>query len=241
MIAVPEKSLSSNMLGPFELDMQHPGDCVECMKQLPDESVDLVVTSPPYLADKEYERIFTEEEHTELMRQTFEQVYRILKPSGTFVLEIGFVRDKKYGTREPFILHLHPVLKEFGLRIRDRIVWAFPNGHTGYPGSGSLFSRHEAAYFYVKDAERQYRDLHAIRDIRMNESKVEMSSRNGRPKSQNPYGKNPGNVWPAFPYGSFMDRMMDAVRPVRAGGAGNRRGRPPHRQHRRPGSTPHRL
>lgn len=221
MIAVPGKS-SSDMLGPFELDTQHSGDCVECMRQLPDESVDLVVTSPPYLADKEYERIFTEEEHTELMRQTFEQVYRILKPSGTFALEIGFVRDKKYGTRVPFIFHLHPVLEEFGFQYTDEIPWVFPNGHTGYPGSGRLFSRHETIHLYAKDAGKQYRDLNSLRDIRMNKSKVKMSSHNGKPKSQNPYGKNPGNVWPEFPSGAFMDAMMMAVALIRAGGSGSR-------------------
>ncbi len=72
------------------------GDCVESMKKLPDESVDMCVTSPPYYALRNYnnnpEQIGLEPtlgQYIENMVTVFEEVRRILKPHGTLWLNLG--------------------------------------------------------------------------------------------------------------------------------------------------------
>ena len=72
------------------------GDCVESMKKLPDESVDMCVTSPPYYALRNYnnnpEQIGLEPtlgQYIENMVAVFTEVHRILKPHGTLWLNLG--------------------------------------------------------------------------------------------------------------------------------------------------------
>ena len=72
------------------------GDCIESMKKLPDESVDMCVTSPPYYALRNYnnnpKQIGLEPtlgQYIENMVAVFTEVHRILKPHGTLWLNLG--------------------------------------------------------------------------------------------------------------------------------------------------------
>ena len=70
-------------LGDFELDSFNCMDCVEGMKKIPDKTIDLIVTSPPYDQIRDYNGKISFNLHT-----TGEQVYRILKEGGIGVLVI---------------------------------------------------------------------------------------------------------------------------------------------------------
>jgi len=61
------------------------GDCLERMKEIPDGSVDLIVTSPPYFNAKEYSSYSTYEEYLGFMRSVINECYRVLK-EGRFFL-----------------------------------------------------------------------------------------------------------------------------------------------------------
>ena len=66
------------------------GDCAELMQtKIPAESVNLVVTSPPYFVEKEYEENWTESYFKTLMKEVFSGVNRILKPGGYAVFNFG--------------------------------------------------------------------------------------------------------------------------------------------------------
>jgi DNA modification methylase len=68
----------------------HFGDCTDLMQtQIAADSVDLVVTSPPYFVEKEYEKGWTEDYFTKLMRGVFAGVHRILRPGGYAVFNFG--------------------------------------------------------------------------------------------------------------------------------------------------------
>jgi len=76
---------------PTRFDL-HLGDCVEGMRQLPDESVDLVVTSPPYNLGIAYGTYDDTKEQNEYLNWSLEwarEVQRLLKPEGSFFLNIG--------------------------------------------------------------------------------------------------------------------------------------------------------
>lgn len=68
----------------------HLGDSVEVMKKIKDESIDLIVTSPPYalIREKDYGNV-SSDEYIKWFSPFAEQFYRILKPEGSFVLNIG--------------------------------------------------------------------------------------------------------------------------------------------------------
>jgi len=74
-----------------EFDLRH-GDCVAGMKELPDESVDIVVTSPPYnlgIKYQSYKDNLSSEEYLDWSTRWAGEVKRILKPKGSFFLNVG--------------------------------------------------------------------------------------------------------------------------------------------------------
>ena len=93
-------------LEPF-LDNIHHMDSLEGMKKLPSESIDLVITSPPYADMKVYEGGFAglhPDKYVEWFLPYVAEISRILKPTGSFILNIN---DKVVNTfRHPFIYEL---------------------------------------------------------------------------------------------------------------------------------------
>lgn len=65
------------------------GDCVQVLKTVPDNSIDLVVTSPPYFVNKSYETDWTFDKYESLMSSVFQEVYRVLIPGRYFVVNFG--------------------------------------------------------------------------------------------------------------------------------------------------------
>ena len=77
-----------------EFDLR-PGDCLAGMKDLPDESVDIVVTSPPYnlgIKYQEYDDNLSSEDYLTWSLEWAGEVSRTLKPEGSFFLNIGASR-----------------------------------------------------------------------------------------------------------------------------------------------------
>jgi len=66
------------------------GDCLEVMKGMTGESVDLVVTSPPYNAGKEYENLLTEKEYLAFVEPRVWEIERVLKDDGRFAVNVVF-------------------------------------------------------------------------------------------------------------------------------------------------------
>lgn len=82
----------SDMIGSFQLDKVHLGDCYELIKDLPDESVDILVTSPPYWGQRTSGGTGTEEdprEYLEFLINTFKAFLPKLKKEGIIWINIG--------------------------------------------------------------------------------------------------------------------------------------------------------
>ena len=99
------------------------GDCLERMRELPDNSVDMILTSPPY-ADRRkncYEGAH-ESEYVEWFLRFAKEFKRILKPSGSFFLNIKPHCYK--GERSLYVMKLVIALKdELGFRYTDEFTW----------------------------------------------------------------------------------------------------------------------
>lgn len=112
------------------------GDCFELIKELPDNSVDLVITSPPYADIVNYGKhisIKKPGEYCDWLLPLFNEIHRVLKPSGSFILNIN--DNCSNGLRNPFIYELiYRSQKETKLKFYDTYIWhkmnGIPNGST---------------------------------------------------------------------------------------------------------------
>jgi adenine-specific DNA-methyltransferase len=103
-----------------------PGDCLQFLEAIPDETFQLVVTSPPYNLGKEYEKRIQIDEYVEQQRRVIRECVRALKRTGSICWEVGNYVDQ--GTIIALDAILFPVFRELGLQCRNRIVWHFEHG-----------------------------------------------------------------------------------------------------------------
>jgi site-specific DNA-methyltransferase (adenine-specific) len=73
----------------MEIDNIYNMDCLEGMRQMEAESVDCIVTSPPYFLNKQYEKTWDYEYYCHLMKNVFYQCKRVLKSGGYLIVNFG--------------------------------------------------------------------------------------------------------------------------------------------------------
>lgn len=79
-------------LGPWQLDRVHRADCAEALRLLPDDCVDVIVTSPPYWGQRRTEGLGTQADprrYVDHLVAILTESMRCLKPSGTLWLNLG--------------------------------------------------------------------------------------------------------------------------------------------------------
>ena len=128
------------------------GDCFELIKTLPDNSVDLVITSPPYADIVNYGKnisIKKPQDYCDWLLPLFNEIHRVLKPSGSFILNIN--DNCSNGLRNPFIYELiYRSQKETKMRFYDTYIWHKMNG---IPNGGAKRFRNttEFIFHFVKN------------------------------------------------------------------------------------------
>lgn len=166
------------------------GDNLEHLGAIPDESVDLVVTSPPYNIGKDYEQIVDLDTYVESQKRVIEECVRVLKPTGNVCWQVGFTKSGK--EMIPLDVLLYPVFKGAGLVLRNRIVWTF--GH-GMHAQKRFSGRHETILWFAKDLDTSFFDLDAVRVPQKYPGKRYYRGPKKGEYSGHPDGKNPGDVW----------------------------------------------
>ena len=81
------------------LDIIYAGDCMEMIKQLPDESVDLVVSSPPYNIGKTSNDRKPLEQYLEWQTEVLRECHRVLKSTGSLFWQVGEIYIFKWSNR----------------------------------------------------------------------------------------------------------------------------------------------
>ncbi|MBW7848547.1 MAG: site-specific DNA-methyltransferase [Bacteroidales bacterium] len=106
------------------------GDSKEQLKLLPDNSVDLIVTSPPYADQRKstYGGIHPDK-YVEWFLPISEQLLRVLKPTGTFVLNIKEKVVK--GERSTYVLELIIEMRKQGWLWTEEFIWHKKNSYPG--------------------------------------------------------------------------------------------------------------
>jgi DNA modification methylase len=128
------------------------GDSFELIKEIPDNSIDLIITSPPYADIVNYGKnisIQKPQDYCDWLLPLFNEIQRVLKPSGSFILNIN--DTCKGGYRNPFIYELiYRSQKETKLKFYDTYIWHKRNG---IPNGGTKRFRNttEFIFHFVKD------------------------------------------------------------------------------------------
>jgi DNA modification methylase len=92
----------------------------ESMDELPDNSVHLMVTSPPYNVGKDYDDNLSLDEYRELLKRVFKETYRVLVPGGRACINIANLGRKPYIPLHSFIIE---DMHETGFLMRGEIIW----------------------------------------------------------------------------------------------------------------------
>lgn len=106
------------------------GDAKEILEELETNSVDLIVTSPPYAErrKKTYGGI-SSDEYVEWFKPISEQLLRVLKPTGTFILNIK--ENAENGERNTYVLELILALRLQGWLWTEEFIWHKKNSYPG--------------------------------------------------------------------------------------------------------------
>lgn len=109
-----------------DLGAAYLGDSSEMLREVPDDSVDLVVTSPPYalVFKKEYGNVHADD-YTKWFLSFSDEIFRVLKPTGSFVLNIGGCWNKGSPTRSLYQFELLlELVKTF--KLAQEFFWYNP-------------------------------------------------------------------------------------------------------------------
>jgi len=124
------------------------GDC-QNMKELEDDCVHLVVTSPPYFnAPFDYPDLFESyEQFLTMMRNVAKELKRVLDKGriATFVVDDTLIKGEKY----PVVADITKIFIEEGFKYRDKIIWVKPEGYIRISRrSGVLIQNPYPMYYY---------------------------------------------------------------------------------------------
>jgi len=142
------------------------GDAVEILYELPSASIDCAITSPPYWGHRQYESggIGLEENYSEYITNLlniFRELQRVLKPTGSFWLNIGDSYHEKCQLGLPWRIAL-AMIDQQGWILRNDVIW---NKVKGGPDNApdKLRTIHEYVFHFVKQNRGYYYDVDAIR------------------------------------------------------------------------------
>lgn len=149
-------------LGPLELNKIHQGDCIELLKQIPDNSVDLIFADPPYnlqlngelyrpnqtlvdAVDDHWDQFDSTQAYDAFSQAWISQCHRILKPTGSFWV-IGTYHN---------IFRVGTILQNTGFWMLNDIIWVKTNPMPNFKGT-RFNNAHETLIWSTKSKNSRY-------------------------------------------------------------------------------------
>ncbi|MBI3099896.1 MAG: site-specific DNA-methyltransferase [Planctomycetes bacterium] len=165
------------------------GDTLETLRGMPDATVNLIVSSPPYNIGKAYEARQELVTYLDGMKPVLAELWRVLSPRGSLCWQVGNFVDKSEVF--PLDVYFYPILKELGFKLRNRVIWHFEHGlHCSVRFSG----RYETLLWFTKSEQYTF-NLDSVRVPSKYPGKTHFRGPNRGKPSGNPLGKNPSDVW----------------------------------------------
>lgn len=142
------------------------GDCQNILNSIPNNSIDCIITSPPYWGHRQYSGggIGLENSYNEYIDNLLgitKELYRVLKPTGSFWLNIGDTYRNKKLLGIPWRVSIK-MIDDQNWVLRNSVIW---NKHKGGLDSSKdkLRNIHENIFHFVKDEKRYFYDTSKIR------------------------------------------------------------------------------
>ncbi len=166
------------------------GSCIDLLRELPERSMQLIVTSPPYNIGKEYEKKLKIESYIKQQEEVITECARVLSATGSICWQVGNYVDN--GAIIPLDTILYPTFERLGLIMRNRIIWHFEHGlHCSNRFSG----RYETIVWFTRKTKDYVFNLDPVRVPQKYPAKKYYKGPKAGQYSCNPLGKNPGDVW----------------------------------------------
>jgi len=163
------------------------GDCIEELKKIEDNSIDCIITSPPYWKGFAYEAYFNSyAQYMRWSKKWLKECKRVLKTDGTFWLNV--INDSEITTRAFEILNI--ASEELMYKLHDTIIWYRYNQQ---PCNSNRQLTNQVEYLFM---------------LRHTSAGVELNKKDAYDKNPTIFKtKNVGNVWEIpFNQGSKVDK-----------------------------------
>ena len=109
----------------------------EKMDELPDNSIHLMITSPPYNVTKEYDDNLTLEEYRKLLKNVWKETFRVLVPGGRTCINVANLGRKPYIPLHSYIIE---DMHDIGFLMRGEIIWNKASSASSSTAWGSWLS-----------------------------------------------------------------------------------------------------
>ncbi|MGI6691687.1 MAG: site-specific DNA-methyltransferase [Clostridiales bacterium] len=164
-------------------------DAAAFTKKLPDQSIQLIITSPPYNIGKSYETRVSIQDYLDTQQVLIGDLVRVLSNQGSICWQVGNYIDN--GEVFPLDIFYYTIFKNLGLQLRNRIIWHF--GH-GLHASNRFSGRYETLLWFTKTDQYVFN----LDDVRIPSKYPNKRHYKGKKKGElsgNPKGKNPSDFW----------------------------------------------
>ena len=163
-------------------------DCLECLRWIPDESVQLIVCDPPYnIKLAHWDR---NSRYVDWCAQWLKESERILYPTGSIVIFGGLQYQDEAGTGDLLSIINH-MRANSHMRLVNVIVWNYPNGMSA---QRFFANRHEEIAWFAK-TKKYFFGLDSVREPYDEETKVLYKKDKRLRHDTIDKGRNPTNVW----------------------------------------------
>jgi site-specific DNA-methyltransferase (adenine-specific) len=163
-------------------------DCLDLLRRLPDNSIQLIVCDPPYnilMADWDKRH-----DYITWAKQWLGEAYRVLSDSGNFVIFGGLQYQGEAGSGDLLSI-ISEVRAQKLFNMVNLIIWNYQNGM----GAHRFFANRHEELVWLTKTNKYYFDLDAVREPFDDETKrLYMKDKRLRPESIEK-GRNPTNVW----------------------------------------------
>ncbi|MBI2652344.1 HEAT repeat domain-containing protein [Candidatus Woesearchaeota archaeon] len=127
------------------------GDVRDILKSVPNESVHLTFTSPPYYNARDYSIYSSYREYLNFLKEVFKEVHRVTKEGRFFLLNTSPIIIPRVGRqysskRYPIPYDIHPILMNMGWEFIDDIIWEKPEASAKNRNAGFLQHRKPLGY-----------------------------------------------------------------------------------------------
>jgi adenine-specific DNA-methyltransferase len=160
-------------------------DALAFLQTLPRDSVDLVLTSPPYNIGKAYERVKPVDEYVAWCGTWLNELQRVCRANASVWLNLGYMSVPGRGTAVPIAYLLWDKLP---FHLVQEVVWHY---RAGVACRKRFSPRNEKLLWMVNDPSDYSFDLDAVR---LTDLRYPNQRRHGRLRC-NPSGRNPTDVW----------------------------------------------